>query len=319
MKHLLAKEHHPHLKKRAILELVGLGILLLVSFHQRELIQSAFETIRTSDLLYVFLMLAIYWLMLPLTPISYKLLSQKKMKIRSTMLAQLAGSGPGRIIPGGLGHLSISTVHLHKIGLHVQAALAITVTNNVIGLLVNVTMVTIVLLSNPTLISYVNDATAYRTLLVLVVVALLFATIFLWLTHIRSTKKMISKLELYEKKLCAFLTSHPKRFASIIGISIVITSLHTTLILLAAKAIGVDLQPAHALLALSSGIFIGGVIPSPGGLGVVEAGMAGSIILLGYDPTQAVSISLLYRMATYWQPLLPGIFAYLYLRKRKLL
>ena len=98
--------------------------------------------------------------------------------------------------------------------------------------------------------------------------------------------------------------------------AVLITCMHAILVMLSAKAIGVSLRFDFALLALSSGVFIGGVIPSPGGLGAVEAGIAGALILLGLDETQAISIAIIYRVATYWQPLIPGVISY-YICERK--
>ena len=77
MKDLIAKEHHPHLKKRAILEIVGLLVLVALSINQRELIGTAISAIRDSDLLFLGITFSIYWLLLPLTAISYKMLAYK--------------------------------------------------------------------------------------------------------------------------------------------------------------------------------------------------------------------------------------------------
>lgn len=50
---------------------------------------------------------------------------------------------------------------------------------------------------------------------------------------------------------------------------------------------------------------------SPGGLGLVEAGMAGTFTALGVSGSVAVTAVLGYRIFSYWLPLLAGVPQYL--------
>ncbi len=319
MKHLIAKEHHKHLKRRAFIEIGGFIILIAISINQRQLLGTAVEAIRMSDVLFLILLFLMYWIMLPLTAISYRLLSHKNIPLGTTIIAQLAASGPGRIIPGGLGHISIGSVHLQKSGLTLQRAIIVTVTNNLIGVFTNIAMVTIAIAYHPTLLSRIVDNLSIRTLSFVALILIISAGIIQWLSHIRSTKKTIRKVTAQWKHLRLYLIRNPHRLLLVLGIAILITLGHVSMLLLAGEAIEAHIQFSDALIALSAGVFIGGALPTPGGLGAVEAGTTSALILLGYDPILSTSVALLFRTATYWQPLLPGIFAYLYLRERDLL
>ena len=46
--------------------------------------------------------------------------------------------------------------------------------------------------------------------------------------------------------------------------------------------------------------------PTPGGLGAIEAALVAGLTGVGMQPGPAVSAMLLYRLATYWLPVLPG-------------
>ena len=46
--------------------------------------------------------------------------------------------------------------------------------------------------------------------------------------------------------------------------------------------------------------------PTPGGLGAIEAALVAGLTGVGMQPGRAVSAVLLYRLATYWLPVLPG-------------
>lgn len=319
MKHLIAKEHHPHLKKRAFLELFGLFTLLLLSLNQKELIVTALNDIRNSDLLYLFLLMAMYWFLLPLTTISYRLLAYRKVPLGTTILSQLAGAGPGRIIPGGLGHMSIGAVHLHKIGLSLQKAIVVTVANNIIGLLTNLVIVIIAVFYHPDLISKMLNRINVQSLIAFTVIIIAGISVFQWLSHAHKTRSTIKKLNKHWKNLLSMLLKKPQKIVGLFGIAIIITLGHSSMLILSGEALGVNVNLVDAIIALSAGVLIGGAVPTPGGFGAVEAGTISALILLGYSNTDATSVALLFRTATYWQPLLPGIIAYMYLREKKLL
>jgi len=55
---------------------------------------------------------------------------------------------------------------------------------------------------------------------------------------------------------------------------------------------------------------------TPGGLGVVEAGMTGALALAGVPAAAATVATLAYRLASYWLPLPAGAVAYAVHRRR---
>jgi len=55
---------------------------------------------------------------------------------------------------------------------------------------------------------------------------------------------------------------------------------------------------------------------TPGGLGLVEAGLSGLLILAGVPGGDAVVATLAYRLISYWLPIFVGPFAYFAFRLR---
>lgn len=49
--------------------------------------------------------------------------------------------------------------------------------------------------------------------------------------------------------------------------------------------------------------------PTPGGIGATEAAMIAAMTALGLDTSGAVPTVFLYRIATFWLPIVPGVFA----------
>lgn len=321
MKHLIHKKHHPHLKKRAFLELGGLGLLLLLLFSQRTVITEAIATVSRVEVIWFIVLLGLFWFLLPLTAYSYRLISPKpkNLKITTTTIAHLAGSGPGRIIPGGIGNLTIGAMHLKKTGLTIEQSVAVVATNNIFGMLVMVSLVLGTLLIRPESISIITNSISANQLIIGGIFGVAMIVLAQWLFHARGTHREIIKTLRQWRLILSLFFSNPIRVIQVIVVALCVALLHTLLLHFSAFALNIDLAFTDALIALSFGVALGGIFPTPGGVGGVETGITGVLIVLGYDATSATSIAVLYRVATYWQPLIPGTLAYLYLRERKLL
>lgn len=74
---------------------------------------------------------------------------------------------------------------------------------------------------------------------------------------------------------------------------------------------------AVVVLAYSVG-YAANSLPVPGGIGVLDAGLTGALVLYGVSPTHAVAAVLIYHAIAFWVPGLGGLYAYLRLRPRLL-
>lgn len=87
-------------------------------------------------------------------------------------------------------------------------------------------------------------------------------------------------------------------------------------LLAALTAVDARPNPSLVLLAYGATMVLSMVPITPGGLGVVEAGLSATLALAGVPGGAAVLATLLYRLASYWLPLLAGAVAYLVYRRR---
>lgn len=91
--------------------------------------------------------------------------------------------------------------------------------------------------------------------------------------------------------------------------------LFDNLVLLAAfHAFGASPPVIVVLLAYLVGQ-LGGALPIPGGLGGIDGGLLGALIVYGIDPAQAAAGVLLYRVILFWVPLIMGVPAFVSLRR----
>jgi hypothetical protein len=87
-------------------------------------------------------------------------------------------------------------------------------------------------------------------------------------------------------------------------------------LLAALRATGAHPQPSLALLAYAAASILALIPLTPGGLGIVEAGLASLLVLAGVPSSSAFVATLAYRLFSYWLPVLAGGPAYLMFRHR---
>jgi hypothetical protein len=68
------------------------------------------------------------------------------------------------------------------------------------------------------------------------------------------------------------------------------------------RFVGANPHPSVVLLAYTSAELLALVPFTPGGLGFVEAGLAGTLTLAGLPGGDALAATLLYRLVSYWLP-----------------
>jgi uncharacterized protein (TIRG00374 family) len=81
-------------------------------------------------------------------------------------------------------------------------------------------------------------------------------------------------------------------------------------------AVGARPPLSVALLAYCAAQLLGQLPLTPGGLGVVEAGLTGTLALAAVPAAPAALATLAYRLVSYWLPLPIGLFAWIWHRRR---
>ncbi|MEY2420948.1 MAG: putative heme transporter [Acidimicrobiaceae bacterium] len=80
-------------------------------------------------------------------------------------------------------------------------------------------------------------------------------------------------------------------------------------------AVGLRPSPAMVLVAFIAANAAGMVPFTPGGLGFVEAGLSGALVLMGAQEEQTLAAVAIYRLVSCWLPVLAGVIAYVVSRR----
>jgi uncharacterized protein (TIRG00374 family) len=87
-------------------------------------------------------------------------------------------------------------------------------------------------------------------------------------------------------------------------------------LLAALTAVHASPRPSTVLLAFCAAQLLGSMPLTPGGLGFVEAGLTGTLVLAGVSGAAAVVATLAYRMVSFWLPIPAGAIAAVIHRRR---
>jgi uncharacterized protein (TIRG00374 family) len=88
--------------------------------------------------------------------------------------------------------------------------------------------------------------------------------------------------------------------SGVIGVRLLVS------IVCALRAVRSHPRPSLVLIAFAVAGIIGMIPITPGGLGIVEDGLSGFLVLAGVNSGAAVLATLTYRLASYWFPLMAG-------------
>jgi uncharacterized protein (TIRG00374 family) len=80
-------------------------------------------------------------------------------------------------------------------------------------------------------------------------------------------------------------------------------------------AVGLRPSPAMVLIAFIAANAAGMIPLTPGGLGFVEAGLSGALVLMGAQEEQTLAAVAIYRLVSCWLPVLAGVIAYVSSRR----
>lgn len=111
----------------------------------------------------------------------------------------------------------------------------------------------------------------------------------------------------------------PRKVARLLGGTLVVTSSYLVSLYLSTRAFGGGLPFATVGAVFLVGAAVASAAPTPGGLGAMEAALIAGLVAAGLANTVAVPAVFLYRLCTFWFPILPGWISFLWLQRRELI
>jgi len=224
-----------------------------------------------------------------------------------TVVAQFASSFVNRVSPGNVGGMALNTRFLQKCGVDTTSGAAAVGVNSFVGALVHLVMIVIFFAWARRGLNGVFKLPSSTTLLVIASVILAVVGLVLATRPGRrfASGKLIPGLRSAAISLWQVAKS-PSKMIMLVGGSALITLTYIFGLVFSIDAFGggPGIAVVGAVYLAAAGV--AAAAPTPGGLGPFEvttiAGLAGA----GMSTGTAFAAVILYRLATYWLPVVPG-------------
>jgi uncharacterized membrane protein YbhN (UPF0104 family) len=301
-------------RKISIVAVVLIVGLLYASVPQLGFFDSNRQTLLHSDWRLVGLSVGCLLVSFAAASIIYGQLSPRPLRFGATYLVQIASAFAGKVLPAGLGSISVNYLYLRRQGCRQAVSATVVAVNNLLGFVGHGLWLVLVaaLLSGQlhgVVLQGVNGWVVAGVTVGLVLLLLVGVTL-RWRLR-RAIGDVMSQLRTYRHQ--------PNKLVIALGASMMLTACNIAIVWLSSQALQVPLTVLTAAVALTTGVLAQTVTPTPGGLGGVEVGLVGGLMLAGTSLENAIAVTIMYRLVTYWLPLLLGGAALLIAVRRRLL
>ena len=246
----------------------------------------------------------------------------KPISARPVYLLQLAQSYFGLAVPTTAARIALNVRFFQKQGFSSGAALAIGGLDGFSGFVVEASLLLGLLLFTPQTLHFDLDAPDlpdWGTILKwLVVLAVVLGIVSLLLAdHRRQFAEWARNLVADGRDTLRGLTA--RRVALLLGGNLASILLFSTALGLFARALGTSVSFSDLVVIIISVSLLAGLLPVPGGIGVVESGLTFGLVAAGMPEGPAFAAVILYRTATFYLPPVWGFFAFRSLERNEFL
>lgn len=300
--------------RRLAINIAIIGILLYVFVPQLDYFKSTggiFDDIRWNIAAIALLVICCSYIC---ATFQYLVLKQKPLRFIPTLWVQYATAFTSKLLPANFGTIGLNAYYLHKNKhSYAQAGVVIAV-NNILGFIGHMIILGVLIATAGSNFSLkIPEVPLWWILLVVG----LFAAVAIVLSTVSSIKNKIKNSLSQIKQSFLFYKGKPKTLAVALCIEIMTSLTFMGCLYFSVVAMGISLSFADVAIIFSVGLLAGSLIPSPGGVGGAEAGVTAGLIVYGVSPDKALAAALLYRLVSYWIPLIIGLIAFFTAQKKQ--
>ncbi len=301
----MAQAHAKHRPdKRSLFQLIILGVALYVFLPQFKQFGLRLVDIGYIQKSWVVVAIVAFVLSFFMATGVYMALVGRKLHLRLTLQVQVASAFTNRLLPAGIGGMTTSARYLYKRHVNRGEAVLIVGANQLLGFASYVLLIMLISLRTTTDRSFGYRHLAWETVVVLLGLAFaLFLVIRLVSPRLR--KQLVAFIHQVVRGI-EHLAKRPIATLIAFGYSLAISFCYGLCLYACVIAAGGILDFPRTMLVYLGGAAIGSVAPTPGGLGAVEAALLAGLRSFGVEAGPALTAVLLYRLISFWLPMIPG-------------
>jgi uncharacterized protein (TIRG00374 family) len=242
----------------------------------------------------------------------------QRLSFRLTILAQLAGSFVTLVTPAAVGGAALNIRYLQRSKIPAASAAASVGVSQVVAFVLHISLlVTFIALTGTNERNPIRlPVAAYFVLAALVAIAAVVAALPAGRRLLRA--RVAPTISRVLPQLLQ-MAQHPRKLAEGIGGALLLTAAYIGCLAVCVRALDGSIPITSVAVVYLTGSALGSLVPTPGGLGAVEAALSAGLTAAGMQGAAAVSAVLLYRLLTFWLPVPLGWLALKYLERRQAL
>ncbi|SEC57252.1 Uncharacterized membrane protein YbhN, UPF0104 family [Streptomyces sp. 3213] len=224
--------------------------------------------------------------------------------------AQFAASAANHVLPAGLGAGAVNLRFLMRCGLPVGRSASALAVKATAGVVVRIVLMGVLATACPGVlrVSHISMGVVGVVLVVVALVAVLLNCP-LWPRCRRALAAVLADIRAVHAR--------PQRAVALWGGSLAFAALHSLVLICVTQAVELPLSPARVALLYLAASSAAALLPTPGGIGSLDAALVFALTASGTTPSAAASVVLGYRLLTVWLPLIPGLLVLGVLVRRK--
>lgn len=224
--------------------------------------------------------------------------SPKKLGLWNTTMAQMAASIVALVAPAGIGPAAVNLRFLNKKKISTPVAVATVTLVQVSQFLTSVVLLIVVVVLTGTAIQFDFPTTAAIWILAAVATVAAAALSIPKLRRWIASKVQPAWNQAYPQLL--WILGHPKELAIAFAGNMLMNLGYIAAFGAALAAFGVTLSPVTLAITYLVSTTLGSVIPTPGGIGPVEAALTAGLQVAGVPPAIALSTAVVFRLVTFY-------------------
>ncbi len=238
----------------------------------------------------------------------------KKIGLPLATVAQMGGSLANVVAPAGVGPAAFNLRFLTKQGITMPLAVATVTLVQISQFLTSVVLLVVIVVITGTSLDVPLPA---MTIVWVAATVLALAASVLAIPKVRNwawAKAKPTWEQIYPQLV--WILGHPKELSFAMAGNLLGNLGYIGAFAASLAAFGYTLSPMTVTLTFLVSTTLGSVVPSPGGIGTVEAALTGGLQVAGVPPGIAVSAAVLYRLVTFYGRIPFGWVAMQYLGKK---
>ncbi len=234
--------------------------------------------------------------------------------LKPTVILQSAIQFIGLAVPSAAGRIVTNIAYLRKFGVSSVTALTQGALDSFTGFLTQATILVLALVFGNVTFGGGGDFNLNWVLILsLVGAVILIGFVVLW--FVKSLRERVLAPLREAGKALSGLFKQPQRAMALFGSNLASNVVLGIALWLTVEAYGQSIGLATAIVIVVATLLLGGMAPTPGGVGVAEATLAAGMVAAGLSQDVAFAAAITYRLVTFFLPPIWGFFSLRWLQR----